>query len=169
VTFNDAAVSTVFDKIVSHAMESGRFDNVNEHEPKSSPGTGTLCSVWIQQVRPYRLSGMGAISGVVILNARIYMNFRQKPYDMIDQNITSASMDLMAAMAGDFDFGGDAGVRAVDLMGASGFPLSCQSGYVEIDRQMFRVMTVTIPVIVNDMFDVTSGGLDANYQAVGTW
>jgi hypothetical protein len=95
---------------------------------------------------------MGATTGVVVLNSRLYTNFRQQPYDMIDPNITAATCDLIGAITADFNFGGDAGVRNVDLLGMTGTSLSAQAGYVEIDRQMFRVMTIVIPVVVNDMF-----------------
>lgn len=150
--FNDAAVMTVFDKVVSYALATGRFDQVNQHEPKNAPGVGLMCSFWIQQIKPARTSGMSATSGVVILQSRIYMNFRSEPFDMIDPNVMSAVCDLMGALSGNFSFGGAANIRAIDLLGTMGTPLSAQAGYVEIDRQMFRVMTMIIPIIVNDMF-----------------
>jgi hypothetical protein len=144
---------TVFDKVVSFALATGRFDHVNQHEPKNAPGRGLECSVWMNTIAPVRASGMGAVSGVVTLYARIYTNFRQQPYDSIDPQVMAAVADLMGAMAGNFDFGGAANVRAVDLLGGwSNTPLSAAAGYVEIDRQMFRVMTITIPIVINDMF-----------------
>lgn len=150
--FNDAAVMTVFDKIVSYALASGRFDNVNQHEPKNAPGHGLQCSVWMDKIVPVRTSGLNATSGLVNMYARIYTNFRQQPFDMIDPNVMAATADFMGALSADFDFGGAADVRNIDLLGMTGTPLSAQAGYVEIDRQMFRVMTITIPVIINDMF-----------------
>src|SRR5260370_37732 len=106
----------------------------------------------MQLIKPIRTCGMGATSGIVVLMARIYKNFRSEPFDMIDPDVMSATTDMMGAISGDFQFGGAAGVRAVDLLGSSGTALSAQAGYVEIDRQMFRVMTITIPIILNDMF-----------------
>lgn len=151
--FNDAAVMTVFDKVVSYALVSGRFDHVNQHEPKNAPGHGLECSVWMNSIVPIRSGGMGVTSGIVTLYARIYTNFRAIPFDAIDPNVMSATADMMGRLSSDFDFGGQAGVRALDLLGiGSNVPLSAQAGYVEIDRQMFRVMTITIPIIVNDMF-----------------
>lgn len=151
--FNDEAVMTVFDKIVSYELVSGRFDAVNQHEPKNAPGLGITCSTWINSITPYaRGSGINLTTGIINLNSRIYTNFRSQPYDLIDPNITSAVVDIMGALSADFDFGGEAGIRNIDLLGSSGTSLSAQAGYVEIDRQMFRVMTLTIPVIVNDMF-----------------
>lgn len=150
--FNEAAVNAVFDKVVSYALASGRFDAVNQHEIKSSPGTDVLCSVWIQSLSPIRTSGLSSTSGLVVLQARVYMNFIQQPYDMIDPKVTAAAADLIGAFTGDFDFGNVANVRNVDLLGSSGAALSAASGYIEIDRQIFRVMTITVPVIINDMF-----------------
>jgi hypothetical protein len=151
--FNDAAVITVFDKVVSFALATGRFDHVNQHEPKNAPGRGLECSVWMNTITPTRSSGLGAVSGIVTLYARIYTNFRKQPYDAIDPDVMAATADIMGAMAGNFDFGGAANVRTVDLLGGwSNTPLSAAAGYVEIDRQMFRIMTVTIPIVINDMF-----------------
>jgi hypothetical protein len=71
---------------------------------------------------------------------------------MIDPAVTSATVDLIGRMSADFDFGEIASVRNVDLLGQTGHSLSAQAGYVEIDRRMYRIMTITIPIIVNDMF-----------------
>jgi len=152
VNFNDEAIDDVFSKVVSYAMLTGRFDYVNQHEPVSSPHQGVQCSVWIQRIHPIASSGLSSTSGVVQLSARIYMNFVAEPRDVIDPKITAAICDLMGTLSADFDFGGEAGVRAVDLLGMSGISLEAQAGYLEIDRQMFRVMTLTIPVIIDDMF-----------------
>lgn len=150
--FNDAAISGVFDKVVSYAMSTGRFDSVNQHEPKNAPGNGLTCSVWVQTIKPAKLSGLNATSGVVILYARIYTSFVAQPYDYIDPKITAATTDFMGALSGDFDFGGQFNTREVDLLGDNGVPLSAQAGYIEIDRRMFRVMTITVPIVINDMF-----------------
>ncbi len=152
MNFNDAAVNEIFDKVVSYAMTTGRFDQVNQHEPTNAPRMGMICSVWIQAIRPILASGLAATSGIVQLNARIYRNFKSMPHDVIDPEITGAVCDLMGTLSADFDFGGVANVRNIDLLGEHGVPLAAQAGYIEIDRQMFRVMTLTIPVLINDMF-----------------
>lgn len=151
--FNDAAINGVFNSIVSYCMATGRFDQVNQHEPKSAPGTGIFCSIWINQIRPIEASGLAATSGVVELQARIYTSFAQQPFDMIDPNVTSATLDIMGALSGDFNFQGTNDVRNVDLLGAYiAGGLRSQAGYVEIDRQIYRVMTIFIPIVINDMF-----------------
>ena len=153
--FNDAAINAVLDRIVSFALATGRFEQVNQHEPKNGPGNGLTCAIWVQRIRPVRSSGLAATSGVIILNARLYTNFKSAPFDYIDPNLTAASTDFMGALSGDFQLDDNpavASVREIDLLGMEGQPLEVNAGYLEMDRQMYRVMTVTIPVVINDMF-----------------
>jgi hypothetical protein len=150
--FNDQAIAQILDKLVSYGLASGRFDAVNQHEPKNAPGSEITLAIWVQNINPVRSSGLAATSGVLIMNARIYQNFRSQPFDAIDPKVMGATTDLMGSLSGDFLLGGVASVRNVDLLGSSGKTLSAQAGYVEIDREVFRVMTITVPIIINDMF-----------------
>lgn len=152
--FGDKAIGEVFDRLVSYALQGNRFQSVNQHEPKNAPGNGISCSIWIQDMTPARLGGQAATSWLVVFNARIYMSFTSQPYDMIDPRVTAAALQMIAALSGDFNFGSipDADIRHVDLLGANGVKLGARAGYMEIDRHMYRVMTVTIPIVVNDAF-----------------
>ena len=149
---NEAAVLAVFDKIVSYAQASGRFDQVNQHEPKNGPGVGLICSIWVQSLRPTVNSGIAATSGVLQMNLRLYMNFRSEPFDQIDYSILTSALWLMAAFTGDFDFGNVANIRNIDVLGIEGTAMSANAGYVEIDKTVYRVMTVALPIILNDIF-----------------
>lgn len=150
--FNADSINTVFDKVISFAEATGNFDSVNGHEPKSAPGNGVTCAVWSQDIEPIRAGGLAMTSGRMTLQQRIYTNFISRPFDAIDPKVMAAVADLMAAYSGDFNFGGDADVRNVDLLGAYGPSLSAQAGYIDIDKKIYRVMTLTVPVIINDMF-----------------
>lgn len=158
--FNDAAVNAIFDHILAFASQSGRFDSVNSHEPKNAPPdpTGITFACWIQEIEPMgQMSGLHSVSGVVVIDARVYTGFRSQPFDAIDPKAVAASMEMLARYGGDFNFGGAAGTRNVDVFGSSGFKLSCVAGFLELDRVVFRVMTTTIPVIINDMFFLSTG------------
>jgi hypothetical protein len=75
----------------------------------------------------------------------------REPQDDIDTDILNATDLLMNEYSGDFELGGN--VREVDLLGEFGDSLSSQAGYVTIGGTMFRVMTITLPVIVNDAWN----------------
>jgi hypothetical protein len=142
-------LAALIDPVTSHASASGMFDAVQAHEPKSPPGTGLTYAVFVASIGPARGgSGLAATSARVELTGRIYKPFLAEPEDLIDPNLTDALDRLFTAYAGDFDLG--ANVRCIDLLGAYGNPLGGQAGYQSIDRIVFRVFDITIPLIVND-------------------
>ena len=143
-------ISSILDGVVSHAMASGQFERVNQHEPKNAPGNGLTCAIWVDRIAPTTASGLASTSAVVTFRVRLYSGMLQEPQDAIDPNIVLAVDALMTAYSGDFDLGGN--VRNVDLLGLAGIPLSAQAGYLNQDNKMFRVMDITLPVIVNDVW-----------------
>jgi hypothetical protein len=145
-------VTGILDGIVSHALSTGLFEQVNTHEPKSAPpGGGLTAAVWAQRIGPVPTgSGLAITSGLVVFTLRIYSNMLAEPQDAIDPEILAAVDVLMAAYSGDFELGGT--VRNVDLLGETGTPLSMQAGYLSQDKRLFRVVDLTIPCVINDLW-----------------
>lgn len=142
--------SSLLNAVVSHAKTLGVFENVMTHEPKAKPGTGISATVWLNSITPAK-SGVRSTSLRVELSVRVYMTMLTDPEDDIDLTLVSAVSALMDAYSGDFELGGL--VRSVDLLGASGTALSVNAGYLSQDGTVFRVLTVTLPLIVNDVHD----------------
>ncbi|MEV0115876.1 hypothetical protein AB0H77_21945 [Streptomyces sp. NPDC050844] len=142
----------ITDAAVSHAMACGHFEAVNGHEPKSAPTAGGLtAAVWTDRVSPVRSSGLDSLSVLLVLNVRIYTAAQQMPADAIDPAMLAAVDVLCAAYVGDFTLGGL--VRQVDVLGAHGQPLDVRAGYLQQDGVPFRVMTISLPCIVNDLWE----------------
>lgn len=140
----------LIDRIASHAMTTGLFDRVNQHEPKNKPGRGLTCAIWIDRIEPARgRSGLAATDARVTFNVRVYTSMLQNPQDAIDPQVMDAVDLLFEAYSGDFELGDDS--RFIDLLGMTqGHPLFSQSGYINIDNMVYRVMTITVPVIVEN-------------------
>jgi hypothetical protein len=143
-------VSSLLDAVQSHALASGVFDRVTGHEPKSAPGSGVTAAVWAQSIGPVPSSGLASTSVRVEFMVRIYQSMLSEPQDAIDPAVLTAVDVLMAAYTGDFTLGGL--VRQVDLLGNSGQGLSAQAGYLTQDQRTYRVVDVTLPIIVNDLW-----------------
>lgn len=151
MAFNDAAVRALTSAVTSIAMQTGKFRSVNTHEPKSAPGSGLRCAVWAQEISPVgAASGLAATSGYVVMNVRAYGNMLQKPEDEIDPRLMSAATVLIGAYSADFTLGGTC--RNIDLLGSYGQELRAVAGYLDIGGTMFRIVTLTVPCIVNDMW-----------------
>lgn len=138
------------DRIASHAMTLGMFDRVNQHEPKNAPGRGLTAAVWVDRIEPARgRSGLTATDARVVFNVRVYTRMLQNPQDAIDPSVMEAVDKLFEAYSGDFELGDSS--RFIDLMGITqGHELFSQSGYINIDNIVYRVMTITVPVIVQN-------------------
>ena len=135
--------------VQSHASRTGLVERVLGHEPKSAPGNGISVAVWVQNLRP-ATSGLTSTSVRLELSVRVYTNMLAKPEDAIDANLLEVVDALMGAYSGDFTLGGL--VKNVDLLGAEGEPLSADAGYLEQDSKLYRVMVISLPLIVNDLW-----------------
>lgn len=143
--------TAIIEAVASHALATGYFDAVNQHEPKSAPGYGLAAAVWVQSLGPVPFnSGLHISSARLILNVRIYSNMIQEPQDMIDPKMMEAVDALMAAYSADFTL--DGMDLHIDLLGRSGDRLGGQAGYVMIDRAHLRIFTLNVPIIVNDAY-----------------
>jgi hypothetical protein len=144
-------VSGVYAQVVSHAKRLGIFNQVLTHEPKSAPGNGLTCSIWLSSLEPVaRVSGLAATSVRMELSIRIYENFKSQPDDDIDPRLLDAVAKLMEAYTGDFELGSAA--MAVDLLGAHGTGLRGEGGYLQQDNSLYRVVVITLPIVIADVF-----------------
>jgi hypothetical protein len=144
-------IQAVTEAVASHVLKLGVFDRVNMHEPKVAPGNGITAAVWCDRVVPVRKSGLNKTSVSLVFNVRLYTSMLAEPQDSIDPNLVGATDLLMAAFNGDYELGGL--VREVDIFGMNGIGLSAQAGYVPQDGRVFRVVTITLPLTMNDVWD----------------
>lgn len=144
-------IQGILDTISSHAMSTGYFETVNQYESKQSPGNGISAAVWVDRLYPIRSSGLATTSIRLDLLLRMYSSTYIQPYDDIDPNLTKALDTLMRAYCGDFEVGGQ--VRQIDIFGAYGASLESRSGYMNLDGKEFRVFTIRVPLICDDLWD----------------
>jgi hypothetical protein len=149
--------SELFDAIESHALASGIFDEVNTAEPKAAPGTGITCAIWIQSIAPApEASGLAATTTRIEFQVRLYTSFLAEPVDMIDKNLLDASIALMEDYTGDFGLSIVSEVRSIDLLGEHGTPMQADAGYLNADGKIYRVITITLPIVYNDLWNQVS-------------
>jgi len=146
-------IDTILDQVASPALAVGWFDRVGLHEPKNPPGLGLTVAIWMQSIKPIQSSGLSQTSALVLLNARLYTSMLQEPQDAIDPNLTKALSALFAAYSADFTLG--ANVRGIDLLGQLSQGMTATAGYLNQDGAVFRVYTVELPLIVDDVWEQT--------------
>jgi hypothetical protein len=146
----------ILNSLVSFTLRLGIFQRVQQHEPKSAPRNNLTAALWLQTMVPaIGESSLDATSLRVVWYLRIYQNFLSMPEDMIDPSVMRAMAAVMEALSADFDLDLPA-VRAIDLLGMTGPPMGAEAGYVPMGppnaQKIYRCMTLTIPIIVDDAF-----------------
>lgn len=150
--FNAAAVMALFDAIKSVPAGMGDFARTGGSEPRSAPGGGLTFALVGVAIAPIKASGLNSTSGLVTFSARIYKGgvaANQTELDAIDPAILTATCNLFAAYSGGFTLDGT--VRQIDLLGQF-TPMTATPAWLEQDGKHYRVMDITIPVVVDDLW-----------------
>lgn len=145
-------IDTLMGSLVGLAQTTGHFDSVNTHEPDNAPGTGISCSVVLDRIN-FAPGGLDSTSARVAFAMALYYPSNNLPRDDAEPYLIKALDAVMTNLNADFTLGG--AVRMVDIGGAYGEELSAIAGYVKIDEQLYRVMEITLPLIVNDVWEET--------------
>lgn len=136
----------------STLQKLGVFETVGG-ELTHMPGRGLRAAHWFQRGRAVgEASGLGAASVRVDAMVRMFGSVTTLPRDEIDEELYEALDVLGAAYASDFTLGGR--VRNIDIFGAHGQEMGWEAAYLDVQDGTCRVVTVTLPVIVNDVWNL---------------
>ncbi|HEV2375861.1 MAG TPA: hypothetical protein VGS19_27300 [Streptosporangiaceae bacterium] len=145
MTFDKAAATALISAVKSHAESLALFGRkVITHAPLSTPGEGLSCYIELGPVVPTVSSGLAAVSIEVTLSVHILASLNQKPLDAVEAQVLGATSVLLNAYAGAFTLGGL--VREVDIFGG----MKAEPGYLLFEGKPFRIVTITLPMTVND-------------------
>ena len=142
--------------ICSVLMRTGYLKTVDGHEPREELNKAPHGAVWLGPIRPVgpRVSGLASVGTVITWMVRVYLpagGGDNLPYDDIDQELYRITDALLALFFGEFTLGGR--VRNVDIFGMASPGVGADPGYQQIGTAKYRVMTITLPLIVNDMYE----------------
>lgn len=142
----------LFNSVESFCLKSGLFDRVNTFAADEPPGNGVYAAIWADRLRPVDGSGLSFTSASVDFNIRIYSSVLTLPPDIIDPNIIQATSTLFGLLIDDLDLEGLA--RQIDIRGIYGVAMDARAGYMSHkDGSISRVMTIVLPIIVNDVWE----------------
>jgi len=150
MAFAKSDAVALFDGMRSLLMTLGVFDHVGTQEPLNAPGKGINVAVTLGPVTTAP-SGLASTSLRIEFRAKIFHTLLTRPLDPVDPEVLWAAVALIGAWSSAFTLSAftTAGlVRNLDLLAATAAP-----AYLIQDGKEFRVIEVTMPVIVNDAFD----------------
>jgi hypothetical protein len=143
--------TAIINAALSDLSQTGLFETVEGHEPRSAPGNGLTVAAWVEAIDPLgNESGLASTTALLLLTVRIHLNAVSEPLDAIDPAITQAVDAVMAAYNGDFTLGGL--IKNVDIFGTYGTRLAARAGYVTISNTTYRCMNIAVPCVVGDVW-----------------
>lgn len=151
MSVENLGAQAVLSAVQSKAQATGYFQQVLLHEPDNAP-PAMGAAIWVDTIVPVKSSGLISSSVLLVVMLRMYGSAMQEPKDTIEPSMVAATDVLMADLHSDFQLGGLTNLRAIDLLGSEGVRLSAQAGYVNSQEMTYRVVTLTIPMIFNDLW-----------------
>ena len=77
-------VRGIISALETHALSLGKFESVNLHEPKSAPGNGVTCAIWLSDYAASPLSSGMATTRQPMVGQDLSAAFASTP-DVIDR------------------------------------------------------------------------------------
>lgn len=129
------------------------WENFLRHEPLSAPsGTGvTVCVFPGAPMSP--ITSSSSLTGADVrleFIVRLLKDAVTEPQDDRETDLIDAYDAVMTSLLGSFTLGGT--VRSVDVLGESGQLATGTWGYVQIDSTIFRMVDITVPVMINEVW-----------------
>lgn len=142
---------TVLDALTDHAERLGVFDIVMEGDPVGLPGDQMVLSWNADSGRPERtMSGLAATSILLTVIGRTFISNKVSPMAGLERKLLVVVDTVMESFHAQIQLGETD--MHVDVLGQSGVDLRWQAGFVPVDDELYRVVDITIPVIITDMY-----------------
>tara|TARA_R110000751_G_scaffold260263_2_gene359590 strand:- start:212 stop:685 length:474 start_codon:yes stop_codon:yes gene_type:complete len=146
--------------IETYILKLGLFQAVIIGEPKSPPGQGFYAAIWMQSVAISMIYAGGDTRESHVVTLRVYRDMlaeNSEPALNLESEMASLLSKLMESLLGDTDL--ESTVMSIDAAGMDGSPMSAAFGYVDIGGTMYRIVDISIPMIVNGSSTLVGTGV----------
>lgn len=141
------AIRSTLKAVQNYLAASGWVRTAQVGEPKSPPGEGVTAAVFMSNWSVAQLTLSTTIE-VHTVTLRFYRNMLQTPTEDIEFELARILSEVTSDLLGEFDLG--ATIRNVDAGGQYGQGLSARWGYVDVGGTLYRLVDLTLPLIVDD-------------------
>ena len=144
-------IKATLDAIASHISRSGYVSDVQIGEPVAPPDAidKLHAAIYMASATVVDLTLSSTIEQHVV-TVRLYRRAAFGQGDdagEVEQEMALAVSQIVSNLIGEFDLG--ATMRAIDVGGTYGTGITSAFGYVQIGTTMFRIVDITVPLIVD--------------------
>lgn len=148
-----AGLADLYGTLLTRVQGVGGLDQVLDHEPLSAfDSLGVVAAVFLADpIAPIPTSsGLAAADARIVFTIRLYRNAFAEPLHGRDMDLLRAFDAVMDALCGGFTLGG--ATREIDILGGSGEGLRGDWGYVQLDKPIFRIVEISVPIDLNNVW-----------------
>lgn len=149
MAFGENEAIAIQKALASHVKALGRIERVQEFDPTNAPGKGITACLVAATGDPRPPTGLDRSALRLVWTVRFLMP-PGAPLGSVDPLLMGKAGNLITRLAADLTLGGL--VRVIDLRGMSGTSVEWRFGWVTIDQTLYRLLDVTVPLIINDVF-----------------
>lgn len=149
-----AGLKATYQALLDTVAEVGGWGAVVPHEPLSAPTEhGVIACVFPSEpMQPItESSGLAAADARIVITVRLLRNALAEPQQERETDLLEAYDRVMTALLADLTLDGTA--RSIDVLGESGGQTQGQWGYATIDRAIFRLIDIDVPIMVNNVWE----------------
>ena len=148
-----------------HAVETyvqnlGLFSSVQIGEPKQATGQGLHVALYMESVSIVMIYVGGETRESHVVQLRVYKDMLAEypdPQNNLESELASVVSKLMSNLLGDTDL--ESSIMSIDAGGMDGASMTATYGYVSVGGQMYRVVDISIPLIVNGSATLVGTGV----------
>ena len=144
VAFN---IKSSLQAISSYIQASGYVQKSTIGEPESPPTERLAASVYMGNTAIVSLTLNTTIEVHTVI-VRFYMDMLREPTEQIEFKLAEVVSGIFNDLLGEYDLG--ATIRNIDAAGSHGTSLGAVWGYTDVGGKMFRVVDLSIPLLVDD-------------------
>ena len=136
--------------ILSHIAASGHVSSSSLGEPVGPPGGDKLHgAVYMRSTGVSSLYVDGGTRENHVAVMRLYRPVLRQPQAESELELALAASELLEDLVEDYTLGSN--IREIDIAGGQGGgSLTTDWGHVEIGGVMYRVVDITVPIVVDD-------------------
>ena len=153
-------ITNTLHAIETYVQKLGLFQSVAIGEPKSPPGQGFHAAVWMQSVSINMIYAGGDTRESHIVTLRVYRDMlaeKTDPQLNLESEMATLLSKLMESLLGDTDL--ESTIMSIDAAGMDGAAMSATFGYTDVGGSMYRVIDISVPLIVNGSATLSGTGV----------
>jgi hypothetical protein len=146
--------------VETYIRNLGLFSTVQIGEPKQALGQGFHAAIFMQSVSISMVYLGGDTRENHVAQLRIYKDMLAEytdPQNSLEAELASVVSKLMSNLLSDTDL--ESSIMSIDAGGMDGTSMTATYGYIEVGGQMYRIVDIGIPFIVNGSATLVGTGV----------